>query len=119
MRVEEIMSTPVTFTQKTVKVSHLKDMFTRKKINAVPVIEENGTIAGIITSSDMVAIHNESLLVGDILSPKVHICLKNNRIKDAAKTMLKHGIHHLVVMEDGDVVGMISSLDILKVYSAE
>lgn len=119
MRVEKIMSTPVTFTQQTVKVSHLKDMFTRKKISAVPVIDDDGTIAGIVSSRDLVAIHNDSLLVRDILSPKVHICLKNNRIKDAAKTMVKHGIHHLVVMEDGDVVGMLSSMDIIKVYAEE
>ena len=119
MRVEEIMSTPVVITQKTVKVSHLKDMFSRKKTSAVPVIDDDGTISGIVTSADLVAIHNESLFVKDILSPKVHICIKNNRVKDAAKTMLKHGIHHLVVMEDGDVVGMLSSMDIIKVYAEE
>lgn len=44
MRVEDIMSFPVVFTQKTVKVKNLKDMFTRKKINAVPVIDDDGAI---------------------------------------------------------------------------
>ena len=119
MRVEKIMSTPVVFTQKSVKISYLKDMFARKKINAVPVIDDDGTIAGIVTSSDLVAIHDNSLYVKDILSPKVHICLKNNRIKDAAKTMVKHSIHQLVVMEEGNIVGMLSSLDIIKVYAEE
>jgi CBS domain-containing protein len=119
MRIEKIMNTPVVFTQKTVKVSNLKDMFARKKINAVPVIDSDGILSGIVTSADLAAIHNNNLLVADILTPKVHICLKNNRVKDAAKTMLKHNIHHMIVMEDGDVVGMISSMDIIKVYTEE
>jgi len=119
MRIEEIMSTPVVFTQKTVKVTYLKDMFTRKNINAVPVIEDDGNICGIVSSSDIVACHDESLLVGDVMSQRVHIGVKHNRIKDAAKTMVKHGVHHLVVMDDGKVIGMISSMDIIKVYAEE
>jgi len=55
--------------------------------------------------------------VGDIMSDRVHIVLKNNRLKDAAAVMTKHAVHHLVVMEDGDVVGMISSMDIVAIYA--
>ena len=119
MRIEEIMISPIVVTQQGVKLSNLKDMFTRKNINAVPVLEEDGTIAGIISSSDIVAIHNESLFVRDVMSKKVHIGLKTNRVKDAAKIMVKHGVHHLVIMENGDVVGMLSSMDIVKAYSEE
>jgi CBS domain-containing protein len=119
MRIEEIMSTPTVVTQPGVKISNLKDMFTRKNINAVPVLEEDGTISGIISSSDLIAVHNESLLVRDIMSRNVHIGLKNNRVKDAAKMMVKHDVHHLVIMDDGHVVGMLSSMDIIKVYAEE
>ena len=119
MRIEEVMSTPVVVTQKTVKVTYLKDMFARKKINAVPVLEDDGNICGIVSSSDIVACHDDSLLVGDVMSSKVHIGLKQNRIKDAAKTMVKHGVHHLVIMEDGKVVVMVSSMDVINIYSEE
>ena len=119
MRIEDIMTSPIVVTQPGVKLSNLKDMFTRKKINAVPVLEEDGTISGIISSSDIVAVHNESLFVRDVMSRKVHIGLKNNRVKDAAKIMVKHGVHHLVIMEDGNVVGMLSSMDIIKMYAED
>jgi len=119
MRVEEIMSSPVVFTQRTVKVSNLKDMFTRKGINAVPVIDDDGSISGIVSSSDLVACHDESLLVEDVMSDRVHIGVRHNRVKDAAKIMVKHGVHHLVVMDDGKVIGMVSSMDVIKVYSEE
>lgn len=119
MRVEEVMSSPVVFTQRNVKVSYLKEMFTRKKINAVPVIEDDGTITGIVSSSDLVACHDENLYVEDIMSQRVHIGVRHNTVKDAARTMVKYGVHHLVVMDDGDVIGMVSSMDVIKVYSEE
>lgn len=119
MRIEEIMTSPIVVTQPGVKIANLKDMFSRKKINAVPVLEEDGTISGIISSSDLVAVHNESLFVRDVMSRNVHIGLKNNRVKDAAKMMVKHGVHHLVIMDDGNVVGMLSSMDVIKVYAEE
>jgi len=117
MRVEEIMSSPVISTLKSATIYHLKDLFKRENINATPIIDKDGKILGIITSSDVAAVHNNSLYIQDILSTKVHICLKNNRIKDAAKTMVKHDIHHLVVMDNGNIVGMVSSMDIIKFFS--
>ena len=54
-----------------------------------------------------------------MLSPRVHIGVRHNRVKDAAKVMVKHGVHHLVIMDDGKVVGMLSSMDIIKVYAEE
>ena len=117
MRVEDVMSTPVVITQRNVKITHIRDLFGRKDIHALPVLEEDGTIAGIITSSDVAKHKDDNDIVETIMSHRVHIVLKNNRLKDAAAIMVKHNVHHLVVMEDGDVVGMISAMDIVQVYA--
>ncbi len=119
MKVEEIMNTPVVFTQKTRTVSSLKDMLSRKRINAVPVIEDEGGIAGIVSSSNIIACHDETLLVQDVMTDFIHVISPNNRVIDAAKIMVKHGIHHLVVMEEGNVIGMLSSMDIFKTFAAQ
>lgn len=114
MNIHEIMSSPVVVTRKGSPLKHTRDLFARKGINAIPVLSEDGEIEGIISSSDVAKAHNDETLVEEIMSEKVHIVLKNNRVQDAAKTMLKHGVHHLVVMEEGEVIGMVSSLDIIK-----
>lgn len=119
MRVEEIMISPVVIAQRNVTIENLKNRLARKGINAVPVMEDDGNIAGIVSSSDLMAFHDETLYVEDVMSDRVHIVLKNNQVKDAAKIMVKHGVHHLVVMDDGNVIGMISSMDIIKVYAEE
>ena len=119
MRVEEIMISPVVITERNVTIENLKNRLARKGINAVPVMEEDGNIAGVVSASDLMSHHDESLHVEDVMSERVHIVLRNNQVKDAAKVMVKHGVHHLVVMEDGKVIGMISSMDIIKVYAEE
>lgn len=117
MKVADVMSTPVVFTQPHIKVKSVKDMFARKKINAVPVLEDDGTISGILSSSDLVACHDETMTVSQLKSSKVHVAVPNNGVKDAAKTMVKHDVHHLVVMDEGDVVGMLSVMDLVKVLA--
>lgn len=117
MRVEDIMNSPVVITQKTIKVSNLKGMLSRKEINAVPVIDTDGSISGIVSSSDIVNCHDDSMLLAEVMSSFIHVVAPNSRVKDAARTMIKHGVHHLVVMEDGKVIGMLSSMDIIKIYA--
>lgn len=112
------MSTPVVITQRNVSIGHLKSMLTRKNISAVPVLEPGGTISGIVSVSDVLAAKDEDQIVQDIMSDRVHIVLKNNRVQDAAGMMVKNDVHHLVVMEDGQVVGMVSALDIVAVYAS-
>ena len=92
-------------------------MFARKIVNTVAVIDDEGVISGIVTSSDLVAINNDNLLLQDILTPNVHIYQKDNRIKDAAKAMVKHNIHHSIVIENFDVVRTVSFMDIVNVYA--
>lgn len=114
MQAKEIMSTPVVVTKRNVKLAYVKDLLARNAISSAPVLTESGDIDGIITSTDLTAVHNEELTVADIMTHKVHVCASNARIEDIANTMLHEHIHHMVVMEDGKVLGMISSLDIIK-----
>jgi CBS domain-containing protein len=116
MHIKDIMSTPVVVTRKDSQLKHTRELFARKNVNAIPVLKEDGEIAGIVSSSDLAKEHSDEVLVESIMTEKVHIVLPNNRVSDAAKTMLKHQVHHLVVMEEGQVVGMVSSLDIIASF---
>ncbi len=117
MKVADIMNSPVVFTQPKVKVSSLKKMLSRKHINAVPVIDEDESIKGIISTSNIISCQDESLPTESLMSECIHVVMPSNRVKDAARIMVKHGVHHLVVMEVGKVVGTLSSMDIIKVYA--
>ncbi len=114
MQSKDIMSKPVVITKGNVKLSHVKELFKRHQISSAPVLTEEGGIEGIITSSDLSAIHNEDLLVRNVMTRKVHVCALSARAKDLGKIMVDEQIHHIVVMDDGKVHGMVSSLDIIR-----
>lgn len=119
MKIEAILSSPVVATRKDTKIKYVRDQISRKGVHALPVLDEDGTIEGIISSADVAKSHDEESSVEQFMTPHVHIVLKNNRVQDAAKVMLKHGVHHVVVMEGGQVIGMVSSLDIIDALLSE
>ncbi len=53
------------------------------------------------------------------MSEHVHIAIKNMRVQNPAAVMVKQKVHHLVVMEDGDVIVMLSSLDVMKFFAEQ
>lgn len=114
MNAKDIMSTPVVTADDRQKLAHIKDIFTKHKIGSVPVLRDNGELLGIITSTDVSAIHNEDLLVRNIMTHKTKVCALNARVIDLARTMVNEKIHHIVVMDDGEIKGMISTLDVIK-----
>ena len=114
MNVSEIMISPVVVTQKTKSLKHVRELLERKKINSIPVLSTEGEIEGIITASDVARENNDGKLVADIMTSKTRVVSLDSGIQDAAKMMEKHQVHHLVVMDNGQVVGIISSMDFVK-----
>lgn len=92
----------------------LKNYLKKNNISSAPVVNENGEIEGIITSSDLSAIYNEELTVRNVMTHKPFVCAINARVQDVAKKMLEEKIHHIIVMDNGKIEGMISSLDVIK-----
>ncbi|MBT8196471.1 MAG: CBS domain-containing protein [Bacteroidia bacterium] len=119
MRIAEIMKSPVVVTQKNRAITHVRGLLERKDINAVPVLEMDGEIRGIITSNDIAKVHDDTKPVEEFMTKKVHVALKETSAKDAARMMMKHHCHHIVVMEDGQVIGMVSSMDIVKLFAEQ
>lgn len=107
------MTSPVVVTQKGTQIKHIKNLLARKDLNAVPVLEEDGVIVGMVSARDLTKALDDDILVEELMSNRIHVVMANNRVKDAAQIMVKYKIHHLPVMEEGKIVGIISSLDIL------
>lgn len=119
MNVSDIMVSPVVVTQKNKTVKHVRELLDRKNINALPVLTFEGEITGIVTMSDIAQETNENRLIEEIMTPKTHVVSANSGLKDAAKMMEKHHVHHLVVMDNGQVVGILSSMDFVSLFAKQ
>ena len=92
-------------------------------IGALPVVEEKGVVQGIITLRDLVGLlgtGSEPLnaKVSEIMTKKVRSVGPESTIADAARLMSEIRVRRLPVVSDsGELIGMLSSKDILKIVA--
>ena len=126
IQVKDFMSTPVATAIGQNSVKEARALMAENGINALPVISNaedkspnEMTIRGIITATDISKEVVENATVEEVMtSSSVHVVHVASSAKAAAKMMLKHKVHHLVAMEDGEIKGMLSSLDFVKLAAA-
>ena len=88
------------------------------EIGSLVVTDENGRVAGILTSTDFVHIVAKSkpkaeTTVERYMSTNVSTATAQESIQDAADRMLDLSVHHMpVVDEDEGVIGMLSTSDL-------
>lgn len=91
-----------------------------ERIGAVPVVNHQGRMVGIISERDIchaLAHHGErtpNLLVADLMTRDVAICEPDESVQEAIARMSQRRIRHLPVIEDGELVGIISLRDVLE-----
>jgi len=125
IQVKDFMSNSVITAEGDVSVGEVRRLMEKERIHAIPILgptEEpinlENALQGIITATDLCRVVDDKIAVKEVLIPTlVHVINKNTSAKSAAKMMLKHQVHHLVVMEDGKIIGMISSLDFVKLVA--
>jgi len=84
------------------------------------LVEESGEYIGIVTNHDIskkVVSENmdpEKVQVADVMTYPIIKLESQESMERAAQVMRDHNIHHLVVTEDGNMLGIISSTDYYK-----
>ena len=94
-------------------------LLTQHNIGAVVALNENGTIAGIISERDVVRrlLDREDTLlqpVSRLMTSNVVTCLPQDDLMSVAHVMTERRFRHLPVVEDSALLGMISIGDVLK-----
>lgn len=123
LQVKDFMTSMVLTTDMKTTVGEIRDMMKRNGIHSIPITEHfpNGEwqIKGIVTASDLCRKVNDTLPINEVMNEcRVHVIPPNMGVQAAAKNMLKHKVHHLVVMEDGQITGILSSQDFVKLVSS-
>ena len=115
VKIADLMVSNVVTTQPHKSLGHVKEIMTKNHISAVPVVNSEDEPVGIVTSNDLHLGHKDSSPVSAVLfSDHVYQLPAYNDISVAARVMLKHKIHHILVTHEGKLVGIISSYDLLK-----
>ena len=121
---------PITITPETSFQEALKTI-REKKIRRLPVLDTGGRLVGIVSEKDMLyaspspatslsifELHYllAKLAVKDIMIREVVTTTGDTPLEDAARLMVDRKIGCLPVVEDGQVVGIITETDIFKSF---
>ena len=132
MRVKDIMGRPVYSVRSTDPVEEVAAVLAEKKITAAPVLDEVGTLVGMVSEGDLLwhrvpadaAAHTfpvdepggayRPTTVADVMSKRPLTTSPEADVADVARTMLYQDVHSEPVIDDGKIVGIISRRDIVR-----
>jgi CBS domain-containing protein len=101
-------------------VGEITSRLAKQRIGAMPVLDDAGNIAGIISERDIIyglAAHGSSMLaksVGDVMTSPAITVTSDTPILSALSLMTKRRIRHLPVVDNGALIGFVSIGDLVK-----
>ncbi len=130
MILRDIMQTNVATVKPDTTTVELEHLFTATRISGVPVVGEDGKPIGMVSQSDVLrclgdvggAIYN-SLTAAALMSIGAVAAEPSEDVVTVARLMREKHIHRVLVCEGGEIVGIVSTFDMLtpliKLDSAE
>ncbi len=126
--VKELMSKDLTVVSPSERLVHARRQMIESKVGRLPVVEDE-ELKGMVTSKDLMRAFIDfrkkvpekyqksqikEVLVEDIMSSNPTFTSKEATISEVAKIMMETGYNGLPVVEDDNVVGIITQTDILR-----
>ncbi len=114
MLVKDIMSENVYHIHVPGNRVNAMELMREKNVSGLPVVK-NGTkkLIGILTRSDLVRNPDEEQ-IALIMTRDIITVNPEDDIKDAAKIMIKYNIRRVPVVDDGELVGLVTASDIIN-----
>jgi CBS domain-containing protein len=118
LKVEEFMVTDLFTVRKEDIIEFVANMMDWRKIRHMPVEDTKGNFVGLVTSQMLLKNFNgkrQSLTVKDIMEANPITISPNATITDAMSLMRKHDVDCLPVVNDKELVGIITEKDFLGI----
>ena len=110
-------SRPITITPEE-RLPHAVELMQQHRFRSLPVVGD-GKLVGIVTDRDIRTNlnHLESLEVGKVMTTKVISVTPHTSVWDAARLLSERKIGAMPVVDEGVLVGIVSTSDLLKACS--
>jgi CBS domain-containing protein len=125
--VRDIMTTGVATVRPDTSCRELAVMFREHRVSGFPVTADDGTVVGVVSESDLVALMagrhhrgyraDREATAGDLMTRPAVTIGPDDPVRSAARRMQSHRVQRLpVVGRDGRLEGIVSRSDVLSVF---
>ena len=98
-------------------INAAQDLMQANRIRHLPVVNKANELAGIVSAKDFGKARNKNESVKNIMTTAVQVVSKGTNIKSVIETMLTNKISSLLVANERNVVGIVTTEDLLKLLS--
>jgi signal-transduction protein with cAMP-binding, CBS, and nucleotidyltransferase domain len=107
-------------------VTQAEQLMRQSAVSALPVVENKtsgagGNLVGIISAKDLMRFHQSkrdanAVSAWEICTYKPIATSADTDISAVAKLMVDNAVHHIVITENTQIVGIVSALDFVRKY---
>ena len=118
--VKDIMTKDPVYVDPHDLATKARSIIRRYGYRALPVVEK-GRLVGIVSRGDIMRItsNKAGIPVGGLMSRNPAMVPENEDIFTAARLLVKSGIRQVLVVEKGELRGIVSSIDVLRKFLAK
>jgi CBS domain-containing protein len=144
MKARDVMTAPVITCKSTASVREVAKLFLQRHISAVPVVDEQDKLVGIISESDLMHraeseterqrpwwlilmtgeqgaadyIKAHAVRVADVMTRKVITSTPDTPLNEIAVILETNGIKRVPVVRDGQLVGIVSRANLVQAIAS-
>ena len=117
--VKEIMTRDAISITPKYSIRESVDLMTKNGIGSLPIVDKEDKVVGIVTERDFAlalagSLTNET--VGDIMIKDVITTTPGTPIESCSKIMVRNNLRRIPVVEEGKLIGIVTSTDILRFF---
>ncbi|MBK7243901.1 MAG: CBS domain-containing protein [Saprospiraceae bacterium] len=117
-RVASIMTRELITVNQDDSLQKVKDILINNRIHHVPVVDGK-KLVGLVTTYDLFKLNVEhkdypNTRVGNVMTKRIATIESNFHIGTAAEVFMEHLFHAIPVVDNEELVGIVTSFDILK-----
>jgi CBS domain-containing protein len=117
-KAKDIMTRQIVTVREDASVDDVCELLLRYRISGVPVVNNQGDLAGIVTEYDLLSLlsatDHEHRSVSEVLSKEVVTVDEDEPLTDVADRFLDKGLRRLPVVKNGRLTGVISRRDLVR-----
>jgi CBS-domain-containing membrane protein len=102
-------------------IENVDTLLTSHRLSAVPIVDAKGAIFGIVSSLDLLHFNAtrknpKAVRAWELCTYKPIAVSPETPVAEVAKLMIKNKIHHILIIENGMLRGIVSALDFVEHY---